>query len=61
MFKTIRNRNVKSLEGKCNFCKYVEACVGDCPAYSIHYKKSFFVGGEECPHNPEKDQYELLD
>ncbi len=61
IFGTIRNRNVKTLEGKCNSCKYVVACVGDCPAYGDHYGKSFFVGGEECPHNPEENIYKILD
>ncbi len=61
IFKKIRSRNANTIEGKCTSCKYVEACVGDCPSYSIHYGKSFFRGGEECPHNPEKDLYKILD
>lgn len=58
--RAIRSRNTKTLEGKCNSCKYLVACVGDCPAYSIHNGKSFFTGGEECPHEPEKDLYKIL-
>jgi len=61
MFKMIRERNAHSLEGKCNSCKYLVACVGDCPAYSVHHGKSFLVGGEECPHEPTKDSYKILD
>ena len=60
-FESIRSRNVGTLEGKCTSCKYVVACVGDCPAYSTHYGKSFFVGGEECPHKPEENIYKILD
>lgn len=51
----------KTLEGKCNSCRYLAACVGDCPSYSIQHGKSFFAGGEECPHEPEQGNYKIIE
>lgn len=61
VFKYIRSRNAQSIEGKCKTCKYVVACVGDCPSYSTYHRKSFFAGGEECPHEPEKSIYKIIE
>ncbi|MDI6738716.1 MAG: radical SAM protein, partial [Nanoarchaeota archaeon] len=61
IFGMIRKRNAKTLEGKCSSCNYLAACVGDCPSYSIQHGKSFFAGGEECPHEPEQGDYKIIE
>jgi len=61
VFETIRSRNAKTIKGKCTHCKYLLACVGDCPSYSIHNGVDFYIGGTECPHQPEKGIYEIID
>ena len=60
VFGRWRARVAETIKGKCVDCKWRFACVGGCPAVSLHHGLDIFHGDPACPHDPNAGVYFTL-